>query len=497
MAEGADPLEATVLLVGQGVLPEALAKRLGVDGLELERATVDRAAQVAQVAVPDLVLLAGDAASDGGKRVLARMTERTAGDLPTLVILRSVASRAGWRAVAEERRCPRAGRRTRRVRAADPRRRGGARDEGAQRPLAAASRGWDRGCGAPRGRQRPPHEDADARRQAARTAEAQHGRWPGAPAVARLVGGGAAAGRTESAEDRTAAAQGRAEGAEPREKKPEAWRQFAATVLDSSPPPARAEATSPSPVLDPDPAPVAVTVPDLAPVPVPVALPVPDPAPVPFRSRVPVPRPKPLPILLPNPASLAPAPARTGALFADEIDVSVSEEVLLEADTPVAWSTAVEEAPAAQPKAAEEPELECGASVRDPQAAGSRGSCRRLARCWCSVSVLPGSRRDPARAPAPAAMTGSVVTANAREIAAPAPSSPAKPQPAVARGAAKSAPVPAPRPSACTASAYSRPLRRRVRRSSTAMTPTRRQEQAPARAPREARSREPFRERRP
>jgi hypothetical protein len=85
--EAAETIDATVVLVGQGVLADALARRLPRVGLELERANAAQAAQHARVIAPDLLVLVGDAAGDGGKRVLAQLaTDTSVAELPVLVI---------------------------------------------------------------------------------------------------------------------------------------------------------------------------------------------------------------------------------------------------------------------------------------------------------------------------------------------------------------------------------------------------------------------------
>lgn len=80
-------IDSTVLLVGSGVVADAVAQRLERDGLEVDRANCAQAAQLAQVAAPDLVILAGDAAKDGGAGVLERLVSETAtAQLPVLVL---------------------------------------------------------------------------------------------------------------------------------------------------------------------------------------------------------------------------------------------------------------------------------------------------------------------------------------------------------------------------------------------------------------------------
>jgi hypothetical protein len=81
-------LDATLLLVGEGVLTDALAPKLLHEGVEVQRTNGARAAQAARVTVPDLLVIAGDSAADAGQRVLAELAlDPTTATLPTVVIV--------------------------------------------------------------------------------------------------------------------------------------------------------------------------------------------------------------------------------------------------------------------------------------------------------------------------------------------------------------------------------------------------------------------------
>src|SRR5689334_6258160 len=54
------------MVVGRGVLLDALARRLSSEGIELVHGARDEVAKIARVSAPDLILIGGDAASDRG-----------------------------------------------------------------------------------------------------------------------------------------------------------------------------------------------------------------------------------------------------------------------------------------------------------------------------------------------------------------------------------------------------------------------------------------------
>ncbi len=86
---GNEPLEEpTVLLVAEGErLAPALAARLKEHGIALETAAPETVGQIAFAAAPDLIVLAGKAADDGGAAVLERLAERAVtSSLPVALI---------------------------------------------------------------------------------------------------------------------------------------------------------------------------------------------------------------------------------------------------------------------------------------------------------------------------------------------------------------------------------------------------------------------------
>jgi histone H1/5 len=86
-AEVTASLDGTLLIVGQGALVDGLARQLSSEGIELVRASRDQVTELARVSAPDLILLAGESAADGGSHVLERLvTSGLAAAQPVLVI---------------------------------------------------------------------------------------------------------------------------------------------------------------------------------------------------------------------------------------------------------------------------------------------------------------------------------------------------------------------------------------------------------------------------
>jgi hypothetical protein len=75
----------TLLLIGDGVFADSLAKTLAGQNVDVERAGIAAAATTADVLLPDLVLLAADAAQSRGSAVLAQL-QAAGRTTPTLVI---------------------------------------------------------------------------------------------------------------------------------------------------------------------------------------------------------------------------------------------------------------------------------------------------------------------------------------------------------------------------------------------------------------------------
>jgi len=73
----------SILLVGNGVLAESLAQHLNVPDVELVRTQRERAREIAQVVVPDLAVLVGDAAEEHG----APWIDQLGADAPPIVVV--------------------------------------------------------------------------------------------------------------------------------------------------------------------------------------------------------------------------------------------------------------------------------------------------------------------------------------------------------------------------------------------------------------------------
>lgn len=80
-------VHGTLLLIGSGVLADSLAKLLAGPSVVAERATCAQGPATTRVLLPDLIVLAGDAAQDRGKAMLAKLAGDPAGTpISTLVI---------------------------------------------------------------------------------------------------------------------------------------------------------------------------------------------------------------------------------------------------------------------------------------------------------------------------------------------------------------------------------------------------------------------------
>ncbi len=82
-----EAIDATVLVVGRGVLIDALARRLERSGIEVTLSASDGVEQAARVAAPDLLIVAGDSARSEAERVLSRLgRDASTAALPVLAI---------------------------------------------------------------------------------------------------------------------------------------------------------------------------------------------------------------------------------------------------------------------------------------------------------------------------------------------------------------------------------------------------------------------------
>ena len=87
MGEAVDWGEQTVLLIGQDAIGKRLQQALEQAGADVERAQPAHAGAAVMAAAPDLVVAVGDAARDGGRKLLDGLSvDGELPDTPTLVV---------------------------------------------------------------------------------------------------------------------------------------------------------------------------------------------------------------------------------------------------------------------------------------------------------------------------------------------------------------------------------------------------------------------------